>query len=444
MSKHTIWLFSLLFGAAACKADYLQVGEDQLGSHDGGDATTVADVAPAGTGGVGGVGGGLGGVGGGAGGGTSTGGLGGSSAMVAVCGDGILQGDEQCDDGNTLSFDGCNALCQVEVDFRCDSPARPCSYLGRCGDGVVTSDEVCDDGNVVTGDGCSADCQRIDRGWTCPVAGKPCTPLCGDGLIVGYESCDDGNSLSGDGCSLTCTIEPGAACPGPGVPCVRSVCGNGVVDPGEQCDCGVDLTHAPAGCKGANGVLYGDGSGCSTTCTREPICLDASGKVAPCTPICGDGNRDNGEDCDDGNRVDGDGCSSTCKLEVGFTCRSVASRVGGSSQRSECVPTCGDGIVVAGEACDDGASNSDAYGGCTTLCLPGPYCGDGVVSGPEECDDGADNGKNLGTNGCTVACTRVHFCGDGLSDGYMGEECDLGAENGKPGARCTRDCRVVL
>ena len=35
---------------------------------------------------------------------------------------------------------------------------------------------------------------------------------------------------------------------------------------------------------------------------------------------CGDGIKDQLEECDDGNSVNGDGCSSTCKIEVGYTC----------------------------------------------------------------------------------------------------------------------------
>ena len=69
-------------------------------------------------------------------------------------------------------------------------------------------------------------------------------------------------------------------------------------------------------------MFYGDGKGCSKTCTKEPSCLDSSGNTKECTTACGDGNRDANEDCDDGNQVDDDGCSKDCKIETdkGFTC----------------------------------------------------------------------------------------------------------------------------
>jgi cysteine-rich repeat protein len=99
-----------------------------------------------------------------------------------------------------------------------------------------------------------------------------------------------------------------------------SPCGNGVVDTGEICDCGIDRKNLPKDCKGVNGLFYGDGKGCSKTCTKEPSCQDSTGKTVACTSTCGDGNVDPGEGCDDGNGVGGDGCSKDCKVEVGFTC----------------------------------------------------------------------------------------------------------------------------
>ncbi|MFK8031586.1 MAG: proprotein convertase P-domain-containing protein [Gammaproteobacteria bacterium] len=39
-----------------------------------------------------------------------------------VCGNGLLQGGEQCDDGNLIDGDGCSASCSVESGFSCDTP----------------------------------------------------------------------------------------------------------------------------------------------------------------------------------------------------------------------------------------------------------------------------------------------------------------------------------
>ncbi len=295
-----------------------------------------------------------------------------SCVRVSQCGNKRVEPGEDCDDGNTNNGDGCNSSCKLEGGWVCPTPGQSCKQAPRCGDGVVQTarGEACDDGNQKDGDGCSADCKikgtgctctpgqacvcpvvkcgngvvegseacddgntasndgctstcALESGYECRVPGKPCTPKCGDGTITGSEKCDDGNSTSGDGCTSTCQIEPGATCPTPGQACSKAVCGNGKVESGELCDCGTDPNSLPSDCKSVNGLFYGDGKGCSKTCTKEPSCQDSSGKTQACTTSCGDGNLDPGEDCDDGNGLDGDGCSSKCKNEGGFTCTTV-------------------------------------------------------------------------------------------------------------------------
>ena len=66
------------------------------------------------------------------------------------CGDSVVdfQSGEQCDDGvNDDSYGGCSSSC----------------LLGpRCGDGDVNGPEQCDDGNRRNGDGCDVSC-RFER-----------------------------------------------------------------------------------------------------------------------------------------------------------------------------------------------------------------------------------------------------------------------------------------
>jgi fibro-slime domain-containing protein len=226
------------------------------------------------------------------------------------CGNGMADPGEECDDSNTMGGDGCSAACRVEEGWTCPA-VGPCSAI-VCGDGILTSSKECDDGNTMSGDGCSATCQ-IEPGWQCRVPGKKCVPFCGDGILTATEQCDDDNTASGDGCSSTCNVEPGFSCTGTPSVCVKSVCGNGVVEAGESCDAGTK-----------NGLFYGDGTGCSKTCTVEPKCRDdGSATTRACDTHCGDGNIDDGEQCDDGNQVSGDGCSSTCMIEPGFTCTTM-------------------------------------------------------------------------------------------------------------------------
>ena len=63
----------------------------------------------------------------------------------------------------------------------------------QCGDAVVDDDEVCDDGNTVSGDGCASNCQTLE--------------VCGNALLDLGEVCDDGNLTGGDGCAFDCSRE---------------------------------------------------------------------------------------------------------------------------------------------------------------------------------------------------------------------------------------------
>ncbi len=113
--------------------------------------------------------------------------------LEQLCGNGILEFGEQCDDGNTISGDGCSATCQTEA-----VPAV-------CGNGVVEAGEECDDGNLISGDGCSAACTL--EGAPSGGGGGVIKYLCGNGIKDPGEQCDDGNNISGDGCNSICQIE---------------------------------------------------------------------------------------------------------------------------------------------------------------------------------------------------------------------------------------------
>src|SRR5690349_9296403 len=93
-----------------------------------------------------------------------------------------------------------------------------------CGDGLLQKaalGEVCDDGNSVSGDGCAADCMAVEANYACLKPGTPCesTVVCGDDQVTGAETCDDGNAKPHDGCDDSCQLEPGYICPTPGDAC---------------------------------------------------------------------------------------------------------------------------------------------------------------------------------------------------------------------------------
>ena len=129
--------------------------------------------------------------------------------------------------------------------------------------------------------------------------------------------------------------------------------------------------------------------------------------------ICGNGVRENSEQCDDGNTDNNDECTMYCMK-----------------------PRCGDGIVhqKLQEECDD--SNGDDSDECTNVCRKA-RCGDGIVHQKmqEECDD--RNGDD--SDECTNVCRKAR-CGDGITSNQRGEQCDEGESNGKDG-HCTKECK---
>lgn len=374
-----------------------------------------------------------------------------SQCQVMYCSNGVIEGDEVCDDGNLVGGDGCspdclsleicgNGIIDTIAGETCEDGntvagdgCSPTCHLEFCGNGVLDASEICDDGNAIAGDNCSPDCLSLE--------------VCGNQYvdIIKGEQCDDGNSIAGDGCGPTCLVE---------------TCGNEYLDPGEVCD---------------DGNLF-SGDGCSGDCLSEEICgngyadygageqcddgnhVDGDGCQGDCmAPICGDGILDPGEYCDDGNPNDLDGCSHLCVPETGYTCTLANPAV--------CSSICGDGVVAvgaAGEACDDGGTV--AGDGCSSTCGVEPgwscqdspstcaavLCGDLIGAGAEACDGTDLRGKSCfdlhfsggvlscdGTcafdvSGCTIAC------GNGLVE--AGEDCDDG--NTTAGDGCSDHCQV--
>jgi cysteine-rich repeat protein len=145
-------------------------------------------------------------------GGGAAGGPGGSTSggtPTACTLNGTLDPGEQCDDGNTISGDGCSATCATENGWLCiDAGAGSCNPI--CGDGIKAGIETCDDNNAIT--------ETCPYGVMipCTVCNSTCqnatgtTAFCGDSItnISDGEQCDDGNATANDGCSATCQTEP--------------------------------------------------------------------------------------------------------------------------------------------------------------------------------------------------------------------------------------------
>jgi fibro-slime domain-containing protein len=167
---------------------------------------------------------------------------------VTVCGDGVVAGTEQCDEQGEVAC--CTAACKLQLGFVCDPTKVPHSQPAAtyCGDGVVNGpsnpgspshgDEQCDDGNKLPFDGCSPTCKNEPLCGTRntyltnpPLVSFQCFAHCGDGLVLPPEQCDDGNTQDGDGCDHTCKVEVNPTTMAPAWTCVQPPPGSSLVLP---------------------------------------------------------------------------------------------------------------------------------------------------------------------------------------------------------------------
>jgi len=312
----------------------------------------------------------------------------------AVCGNGILEGAEECDDGNRIDTDGCTNLCEV----------------AECGNGRIEGREECDDGNLNNFDTCPSDCEL---------------PVCGDGVREGTEQCDDGNHVNSDECPNTCKL---------------TFCGDGVREGKEECDDGNrnDFDACPNDCTVA---ICGDGVREGTEECDDSNKIDDDGCTNDCHVVrCGDGIVQPGEECDDGNRINTDACTDECHRSEcgdGFVQDGEECDDGNLINTDACTnackrAVCGDKIIQEGEECDDGNKNN--FDECPRDCLLA-ICGDDVWEGMEECDDGNNNNMDECPNDC-----ELPVCGDGVREGR--EQCDDG--NLVDDDACPNYCRLPV
>jgi hypothetical protein len=226
------------------------------------------------------------------------------------CGDGIIQGPEQCD-GDALGGATCETLgrlggtlgCRPPEDGFSSGPTGGCVFdLSNC-TRPYTSEE-CGNGQLDGGEGCDpGEGETVFReGLTCADLGySEGTPVCNSDCSINYTTCSGGNPCQGVDCvaparycdeSIVVTPASGTCFGGhcyyatapQTVDCAAqqktcedgecvSTCGNGTREPWEQCE-GTDLGGAT--CMTANPDCSGDGLACSEGCsfdTTECSCV---------------------------------------------------------------------------------------------------------------------------------------------------------------------------
>ncbi|HLC78332.1 MAG TPA: DUF4215 domain-containing protein, partial [Candidatus Nanoarchaeia archaeon] len=390
------------------------------------------------------------------------------SCTTISCGNGIVEGDEECDDGNTNNTDLCSNACKIiachnnlecganfnssnfcignnvtqnQTTIICHYPGQANSYCSNstinvinetcsneCNNGICTK-SVCGNGITQSGEECD---YGLDNGEMCVPSYEGfcfwCTsqcdyeeengPECGDGQVnVPYEQCDDGNNVNDDQCSNECLINP--------------YCGDGLLNQDwEECDDGnlVDGDGCDAECfvEGCN-----KNSDCGTDFYSNNYCIDDSVAINKTIFICNNPSSVNAY-CSNytATNVTGKceyGCSDgICDECVPTTCQTLGKICGEWSNGCGGVLNCGPSVTSCSSqfgTCDVNGTkscnvNGTGYGSCNAA-DPRPSNCEGLECGSNLC--GGSCGACYNNETCEQGmCIPNAYCGDGELD--SGEE----------------------
>jgi cysteine-rich repeat protein len=215
---------------------------------------------------------------------------------------------------------------------------------------------------------------------------------------------------------------------------VSATCGDGFVnDPSEVCDDG-NLSTGD-GCNAACLLEVGEPCASDADCASNRCNTVAAPPVCAPPVGCGNGLLEAGEGCDDGNNMNGDGCTTACEIEDGSPCATDGECASGVCDVNEAPPvcepagSCGNGALDIPEACDDG--NTSAGDGCSAACL---------LEEGESCDDDAQCESTVCDAVDSNTCEPVNSCGNGALEGA--EACDDG--NALANDDCSAECLFEL
>jgi cysteine-rich repeat protein len=300
-----------------------------------------------------------------------------------TCGNGTLQANEECDDGNLVSGDTCQSNCTV------------------CGNGVVNANfgEECDDGNTNPADACTNLCRF---------------PVCGDGVVHAGELCDDGNKVAGDGCENDCTLICGKTDAGVSLRAAQINRGSCYLTLGGEAN--ADVTQARCVTLGGHTVTINDDAEDEFVRTIGTAFFDTYHVGLNDKTVEGTYVWHSGQTSSVDYRYWAYDPSYDCHYAEGRAKMWQPYDCGQNAFAGVCeldLASCGNSTVNAPyEQCDDGNKITETctYGQttcnvCTRSCqleARARFCGDSKVTDAEQCDDGNVDS----TDGCN-ACART-------------------------------------
>lgn len=112
-----------------------------------------------------------------------------------VCGNGVTESPETCDDGNTVASDGCSAVCRIESGYTCIGTPSICTRTSSSSFSSSSSSSHSD-----------YNCNGRIQSTPCSSSSSSSSsaPVCRNGIREGTEQCDDGNTVDNDACTNEC------------------------------------------------------------------------------------------------------------------------------------------------------------------------------------------------------------------------------------------------
>jgi cysteine-rich repeat protein len=221
-----------------------------------------------------------------------------------ICGNGILDSGEECDDGNNINGDGCSSSCTLETCTAC------------YGFEVIAYNP----GLMVNGSGIVSNRTNASKALGIPQNDDTLNFVSlgiNGSLIIGFENYV--LNTGGDDIHIVETSYGSPACSA--YPETIHVYGaknlNGSwEDLGAACqDASFDMGNLNwmkylKLVDETNATAFSNGDGYDVDGITASVCSEG---------VCGNSILDSGEECDDGNNINGDGCSSSCTIEPALT-----------------------------------------------------------------------------------------------------------------------------